>query len=384
MTFTSRRAVFTCILVAAVLVPAVALGASSYARSARPGVAEASPLRLAMKTIVAEREARLSLRDEVAAAKRTPAAAAPATANTVEAPVAPAEQEQAPSPEQAPSAGFTDLVALSSPSPALAAEPVRERSASVLDKNQMVVFYGTPLASGLGILGEMKPDDAARMVKVQAAIYDEINGERGAVGAMDVIYGLAQDEPTSNGLYVRYLSDQHVQRYLRLADKYAFQVILDLQIGRGRIPDEVRKIERYLLNPRVHVAIDPEYAVGPEGQPIQTPGRMSGHELNEVQDYIGGLIETHNLPPKMIIIHQFLDSTVVEGEATRKVENIDLVLNMDAFGATRDKAKKYHKYSSLPYAQRDSYNIFLKQDERVLSEEEVLDLAPMPDIVFYQ
>ena len=57
---------------------------------------------------------------------------------------------------------------------------------------------------------------------------------------------------------------------------------------------------------------------------------------------------------------------------------------MDAFGASRDKAEKYRTYSSLPYAQRDSYNIFLKQDERILSEEEVLALTPLPDIVFYQ
>lgn len=248
----------------------------------------------------------------------------------------------------------------------------------------MVVFYGTPLASGLGILGMFEPDDAARRVKAQATIYDKLNGERGAVGAIDVIYGLVQAEPTGNGLYVRYLDDHHVENYLRLAEEHDLQLILDLQIGRGHIPEEVRKIERFLIHPRVHVAIDPEYAVGPNGQPIYTQGSMTGHELNEVQDYVSGLIAAHNLPPKMIVVHQYMDHTIVEGEATRSVENIDLVLNMDAFGPIREKAKKYRTYSSLPYAQRDSYNIFLKQDERVLSESEVLELNPLPDIVFYQ
>jgi len=66
------------------------------------------------------------------------------------------------------------------------------------------------------------------------------------------------------------------------------------------------------------------------------------------------------------------------------VPSVELVLNMDAYGATRDKHKKYRQYADLPHAERDSYNIFLKQDDRVPSEEEVLELSPEPDVIFYQ
>jgi hypothetical protein len=195
---------------------------------------------------------------------------------------------------------------------------------------------------------------------------------------------MAMDHPTDNGLYLRYLDDWSVQRYLNVAKEHDVELILDLQIGRGNIAEEVRKIERFLLDPRVHVAIDPEYAVGPYGAPIVTPGRISGHEINEVQDYLQALTEQHGLPPKLLIIHQYIDDTVTEGEATRIVPSVDLVLNMDAFGPIDAKREKYHYFAAQPYAQHKSYNIFLKQDERVLSESEVLQLTPQPDMVFYQ
>jgi hypothetical protein len=275
------------------------------------------------------------------------------------------------------------------PPPVVASEPTSEPTPTaetphLLEANQVVVFYGSPLSDGLGILGKFDPEDAADRVRRMAFKYDRKNGDRGAIGALDLIYAMAMDHPTDNGLYLRYLEDHVVERYLRAAEAQGVELILDLQIGRGDILEEVRKIERFLLNPRVHVAIDPEYAVGPWGEPILTPGYITGDQINAVQDYVAELVRAHGLPQKMVVLHQFMDETVVDGQATRAVPEVELVLNMDAFGASQDKHKKYRDYAQLPYAERDSYNIFLKQDDRVPSEEEVLELSPEPDVVFYQ
>lgn len=280
---------------------------------------------------------------------------------------------------EAPGAGATPATREPAPSPTTVPAP-----ALPLEKDQMVVFYGTPLASGLGILGMFDADEAAVRVKAQTAVFDELNGDRGAFGALDVIYALAQAEPTPNGLYVRYLKDATVQRYIDVAERHDVQLILDLQIGRGDILGEVRKIERFLLHPRVHVAIDPEYAVGPHGKPIKSPGRISGHQMNDVQRYIDDLVRAHDLPPKMVIVHQYMNATVTDGDVTLAFPNVDLVLNMDAFGKPHQKIERYHQFASRPYARRDGFNIFLKQDERVMSEQEVLDISPMPDVIFYQ
>jgi hypothetical protein len=255
---------------------------------------------------------------------------------------------------------------------------------SPLKNSQMVVFYGSPVSSELGILGMFPPEEAAQRAKAEAEIYDGLNGNRGAFGAMDLIYSQVQAEPTENGLYLRYLDDSTVQEYLDLADKYDLQLILDLQIGRSTVEAEVEKIERFLKNRRVHVAIDPEYAVGPDGIPLDTPGRVYGDDLNRMQDVLTDIVDQNQLPPKMAIVHQYLDDTIQDGGATKKVPEVDLVLNMDAFGDAREKNEKYEIFSTRPYASRRSFNIFLQQDERVLSEQEALDLTPPPDAIFYQ
>lgn len=267
------------------------------------------------------------------------------------------------------------------PSPTPTAIP---RPPSLLENNTLVAFYGTPLAPGLGVLGLYAPDEMVARLKQQTAIYDDLNGERGAVATMDLIYSIVQDQPTANGLYLNYLPDHRVQEYIALAEQHDVQLILDLQIGRGNVLDEVRKIERFLLHPRVHVAIDPEYAVGPHGYPILTPGVISGHDINAVQAYLSILTAMNDLPPKMFVIHQFMDKTIIEGEVTQSHENVDVVLNMDAYGPKHEKDKKYRHFASRPYAERRSYNIFLKQDQPIASELEVLQLDPMPEMVMYQ
>lgn len=384
----AHGALLSCAALAAMYLPAVLLG------SARDDEPDATALAAQMTT--------------APVAPATPAFAppfAPAPADPAP-PAAGARREEAlpvapdPTPEggaqaataTAAASAPTDAIvraAMAPPATAVTASPgtMASPAPSVplpLEENQLVVFYGTPLHAGLGILGMFDADEAARRVRAQASVYDDINGDRGARGALDLIYGLAQAEPTSNALYVRYLKDTTVQRYIDVAERHDIELILDLQIGRGDILEEVRKIERFLLHPRVHVAIDPEYAVGPHGEPIKTPGRISGYQMNDVQRYIDDLVRAHNLPPKMVIIHQYMNATVTDGDVALGHANVELVLNMDAFGKTQEKIERYHQFASRPYARRDGFNIFLKQDERVMSEQEVLDITPMPDVIFYQ
>ena len=267
--------------------------------------------------------------------------------------------------------------------PAPSAEPTA-KAAPVLRDNQVIVYYGTPLSDGLGILGTLPPEQAAVQVAEHARTYDSLNGDLGAVGALDVIYSLAQAEPTGNGMYIRHLEDHYVEQYLRVAEEHDLQIFLDLQIGRRQILDEVRGIERWLLNPRVHVAIDPEYAVGPEGVPIATPGRITGNEINDVQTYLRDLVQAHGLPGKMLVVHQYMEETVVDAERVEVIDDIDFVLNMDGLGDVGEKREKYEHFSSKPHSKNDAFNVFLVHDYRVLSEEEILGLRPVPRIVFYQ
>jgi hypothetical protein len=79
-----------------------------------------------------------------------------------------------------------------------------------------------------------------------------------------------------------------------------------------------------------------------------------------------------------------MDQTIVDGGATRRFDRVDLVLNMDAYGAPQDKADKYHLFAQRSYAEHRSYNVFLRLDEPVASESDVMRLSPQPDMVIYQ
>jgi hypothetical protein len=377
------RPLFSCALLSALLVPAVlaslgvrlpegdakfALVAISRQRDAGTPAATShtvETLRLALGATTGKWGQAATPRE---AQPPPEAARAPATATAT-----PPGETSADAPPSAPPDGAEPAV-----------QPA-DRPASLLADNQAVVFYGTPLARGLGILGTFEGADAADRVRRQAELFDQLNGDdRGAFGVLDLIYAVVQDQPTSNGLFLSYMPDDVVNAYIGHAEAHGVQVMLDLQIGRGDVLEEVKKIERFLLNPRVHVAIDPEYAVGKDGWPLATPGAIDGHQINAVQDYVASLVAAHNLPPKMVVVHQYLAETIRDGEAVRDVPNVDLVLNYDGFGPIREKHKKYRYFSSQPHAQHPGYNIFLQLDERVLSEQELMQLEPLPDVVFYQ
>jgi hypothetical protein len=79
--------------------------------------------------------------------------------------------------------------------PSRASSAGAAEAANLVEDNQLVVFYGHPHASGLGILGTFEPEDAARRLGAQTRIFDRANGDRGAIGAMEVIYGMVTAEP---------------------------------------------------------------------------------------------------------------------------------------------------------------------------------------------
>lgn len=258
------------------------------------------------------------------------------------------------------------------------------RPIRAFDEAQMVVFYGTPRTSGLGVLGRWEAAEAARQVQARAETFDRLNGDRDVVPAMEIIYGMVTAEAGPRGDHVTYLSDDELQPYLDAAEELDQQVILDLQIGRNDPSSEIDRIAHLLENPRVHVAIDPEYAVGPQGVPLQTLGRITGDEVNEVQEAVRRIVEEHDLPPKMVVVHQFMDDTMVDGEAIERIDGVDLVLNMDAWGDVAAKKHMYEHFAAKPWAHNRSYNVFLRLDSAVSSEEELLQLAPTPDMFMYQ
>ncbi len=253
-----------------------------------------------------------------------------------------------------------------------------------LANTQIVSYYGNPYTARMGILGTGAPSAVATQLEAHAATYDKLNGPIDVVPALHLVYAVAQPHPTDNGLYLQYTDDAIVQRYIELAEERGMLLFLDLQIGRSSVAEELERVLPFLRYPQVHLALDPEFAMGPGETPGVALGELRAADINWAQAVLQDLVETERLPPKLLIVHQFADSMLLEAETIEMYRGVELIIDMDGFGPAAIKQVKYERYAARSYAFNAAIKLFLEHDPDLMSEEEVLSLNPPPAVVIYQ
>ena len=276
--------------------------------------------------------------------------------------------------------GRTPLTTL--PSPFRAAD---DRPGSFFAQSQIISFYGLPGYPAMGILGAFEPDEAARRVSEVAAAYDALNGPRGATAALHLIVGVAHKRPGKNGLYHTQISEAVVQQYVEAARRQGVLLFLDLQIGWSDPLTEARRLEAALSEPFVHLALDPEFAtLGKRAAPGLVIGSLDADQVNVVQRYLGELVREYDLPPKILILHQFQRGMLTETEDYTQFPEVEIAIDMDGFGGRYAKLTKYEAYSLSDYAERAGIKLFYDWDIPVITPGELLALSRPPDFVIYQ
>jgi hypothetical protein len=195
---------------------------------------------------------------------------------------------------------------------------------------------------------------------------------------------VAQRSAGDDGKWRRRESAGVIGGLLDEARANGFLVVLDVQPGRASVEDEVEYLRPFLMEPDVHLALDPEYDMS-EGQ---VPGRELGHmhaaDVNGALDVLEGIVSARPLPPKVLIVHQFTLGMLPDKEKIRTRPRIDLVLDMDGFGSQSLKRSSYRavmRQRQLPFA---GFKLFYRQDTDLLSPREVMRLVPAPSVVIYQ
>jgi hypothetical protein len=126
-----------------------------------------------------------------------------------------------------------------------------------------VAYYGAARTQQLGILG-IGPEAAAKQLVKQAAAYDRAS--RPVLPAFELIGSLATRSPGEDGLYRVRMSDSLVGGYLDTARRYKMLFVIDVQPGRADfLPSE--GVEKYLRDPDVGLALDPEWHVSGDQVP---------------------------------------------------------------------------------------------------------------------
>ncbi|MCK9876298.1 hypothetical protein MXD59_10995 [Frankia sp. Ag45/Mut15] len=261
----------------------------------------------------------------------------------------------------------------------MAQEPMGGRT--LLPHYRIVAHYGSVGGGALGVLGEGTPEQAARRVLAAAAPFGA--GDRPVQPAMELITTVAAAAPGADGLYSSTLSDDAITPYLTAARAHRMLLILDLQPGRARFLDQAKRYERFLREPDVGLALDPEWKMGPGQVPGQRIGSSDAAGINEVSDWLAGIVRHDRLPQKLFAVHQFTQSMLPDRANIVARPELATIFHIDGFGARPDKLEKYALLRAAPPF-FTGVKLFLTQDSNIFSPAETLTFTPPPDLITYQ
>ena len=115
----------------------------------------------------------------------------------------------------------------------------------------------------MGILGEASKEEIHDRLKAQAQAFHNADPGRETMVAFHLIHSVAQAAPGPDGSFIYHNDDSLVRDYISFTRDHGMLLFLDLQNGRLNVEAEVQQILTYLLEPHVHLALDPEFTMGP-------------------------------------------------------------------------------------------------------------------------
>ena len=252
-------------------------------------------------------------------------------------------------------------------------------SGRLFPSHRMVALYGSP-AMPATILGRIGVKRAKRKARQEARRYN--SQKTPSIPAFDLVAVLATSSPGPDHKYRMRAPNREIKRYVDAARTMGGRVLLDIQPARSTFLREIRALRRWVRKPNVDVALDAEWNLGRHGVPGRDQGSVSARYLNRVSRRLQGIVRSHHLPPKALVIHQFQRRSIHRRRAVRQRHRVDVTLDFDGIGRPREKKAGYERYSD-----RDLFNgimLFYRLDTHLMSPRRVLDLRPKPNFVAYQ
>ena len=250
---------------------------------------------------------------------------------------------------------------------------------------RLVGYAGAPGSPALGRLGV---GSLADRVAELPALADGYAAGRQPLPVLELIATVVQSKPGPDGMYRVRLPDEVIQQYLAAARSIQGYLLLNVQPGRAPLLDEVQALERWLREPDVGLALDPEWAVGSRQVPGRVFGQVTGAQLDAVAAYVSGIVAAGGLPEKVVLYHQLAPSIVRQPEALSAHPGVALVVSIDGIGAMADKVATWNRVAPLaPAHVHRGFKLFNQEDAAegpLMTPEQVLALIPQPEYVLYE
>lgn len=252
---------------------------------------------------------------------------------------------------------------------------------SVLPEYRVVAFYGAPQSRELGALGIGTPDGATRRLVRHARQFGR--PDRPELPALELIAVIANAHPGDDGMYRARQPDKVIRRYLRAARRAKALLLLDIQPGRSDFFTETMRLKKWLKQPDVGLALDPEWRVTEGEVPGQVIGHVSSREVNATSAWLDQLVERNNLPEKLFVIHQFTDD-MVDHTTLKRRARLATVLNVDGFGEQGIKKAKYRRFAREARDFHPGFKLFFEEDTNLMTPRQVMRMKPRPDLIVYE
>ena len=260
---------------------------------------------------------------------------------------------------------------------------------SILPRKRIVAYYGNPLSKKMGALGEFPKDDMLRRLKGEAARWEKADPAHPVQPALHLIAVVAQGEPGKAGKYRMVMPDATINQVYGWAREAKAILFIDIQTGHDDIRTILPRFEWLLKNPDVHLGIDPEFNLIKSGKiPGTKIGTYDAADINYVTGYLMGLVKKHNLPPKVFVVHRFTAKGVTNARKIVLRPEVQIVMNMDGWGAPWLKRSSYKSYVVAEPVQFTGFKLFYHNDTKkgdpLLAPKQVLMLNPQPLYIQYQ
>lgn len=254
---------------------------------------------------------------------------------------------------------------------------------SILSGNRLLTYYGNPYSGQMGILGQLSPSELVAALKRRAVVYEEAGGKP-VIPAIHLVATVAQASPGYDGMYRARMPDEVIQEYADLAAANGMLLIIDLQVGRSTVQEEVEHMRKFLELPHVHLALDPEFDMWGGQQPGVEIGHMTTQEINYAQNVLAQIVAERGYRNKILIVYQFTPFMLPDKEAIEANPLVDLAVVMDGFGGQYIKIEHYHQFVRDTPVEYGGIKLFFDQDTNLMTPAEVVALDGPPDVVIYQ
>jgi hypothetical protein len=272
------------------------------------------------------------------------------------------------------------------PSPPPPLQELPRGGRTIFPDYRLVGFCGTPNAPALGALQGNLPA-RAKDLELQAEKYVT---KRKLLPVFELIAVVVQSGAGPDGKYRRRVDDSVIDHYLTVARASKALLLLNIQPGQSDFLTEVKTFEKYLHEPDVGVALDPEWAMKPKQTPGRFYGQTDGETINDVAAYIAGIVKDGNLPEKALVFHQVNRGVLKDEPVLSPQPGIVFIKSVDGLGPMHTKIETYD-YLMLTMrkgVEHPGFKLFYDEDtrngSRIMSPKEVLALSPQPEYVMYE